>query len=253
MSNPHRIRSLLVSTLALLVGYGSPPRVAPSQSNSAVPVVVQRIVLGESVGGRPIRAVELGDATSPAKVLVIGCVHGDERAGIRVARLLIGGEPPSSVDLWVIPDLNPDGRAARTRGNLHGVDLNRNFPYRWAAAPRDRYYSGTHALSEPESRIARHLIQELQPKITIWFHQPLGLVDRSGGNVEVERRYARLVGLPLVRLTRYPGSAVGWSNHRFAGTTSFVVELPAGPLPAARARVFANSVLELVAPTPRHR
>lgn len=153
----------------------------------------------------------------------------------------------------MIPDLNPDGRAAHTRGNADGVDLNRNFPYRWRAASRGRYYSGTHALSEPESRVARRLIVNLQPAITIWFHQPLGLVDRSGGSVKVERRYARLVGLQLVRLTRYPGSAVGWSNHRFAGTTSFVVELPAGPLPAERARVFASSVLELVAHAPHHR
>jgi hypothetical protein len=30
----------------------------------------------------------------------------------------------------------------------------------------------------------------------------------------------------LRRLTRYPGSAAGWQNHRLTGSTAFVVELP---------------------------
>ena len=35
--------------------------------------------------------------------------------------------PPQTIDLWLVPTLNPDGRAADTRQNGHGVDLNRNF------------------------------------------------------------------------------------------------------------------------------
>lgn len=243
----------------MLLSWTVPPITATDvpARGAAVPAVraveVRRTILGVSGQGRPIRAAELGDTASPVKVLVVGCIHGDEPAGIRVARLLADGEPPSGIDLWVIPDLNPDGRAAHTRGNAHGVDLNRNFPYRWLPAARGRYYSGTRALSEPEARIAHRLILHLRPDVTIWFHQPFGLVDRSGGSPGIERRYARLVGLPLVRLTRYPGSGVGWSNHRFPNSTSFVVELPSGRLSPEDARVFANSIFELVAPAPHHR
>jgi protein MpaA len=73
--------------------------------------------------------------------------------------------------------------------------------------------------------------------VTIWFHQPLGVVDESGGSIAVERRFARTARLPLRRLTRYPGSAASWQDTRMPGTTAFVVELPSGrPSPAAVTR-----------------
>jgi hypothetical protein len=73
----------------------------------------------------------------------------------------------------------------------------------------------------------------------------MDLVDESGGNAAVERRFAALVGLPIARLTREPGSAVGWENQAFLGTTAFVVELPAGSLAPAAAERYADAVLEV--------
>lgn len=144
---------------------------------------------------------------------------------MRVAQRLIVSAPLRNAAIWVVPSLNPDGLAAGTRGNAHGVDLNRNFPFDWQ--PLDGLeYSGRHSLSEPESRTARRLILRLQPDITIWFHQPFDLVDRSGGDPLVERRFAQLIGLPLVRLSRYPGSASSWQNHALPQSSAFVVELP---------------------------
>src|SRR5947207_64866 len=64
-----------------------------------------------------------------------------------------------------------------------------------------------------------------------------------GGSVE--HRFARLSGLPLRRLTRYPGSAAGWQNHRLPGTTAFVVELPGGTLSPARVSRYAAAVRAL--------
>lgn len=182
-------------------------------------------MIGRSVGGRPIIATLKGDPGAPARVLVIGCVHGNEAAGIRVARRLIAGAPARSAAIWVVPSLNPDGVAANTRGNARGVDLNRNFPFDWQPLG-GLEYSGAHPLSEPESRTARRLILRVRPEITIWFHQPFDLVDRSGGDPTVERRFSQLVGLPLVRLRRYPGSASSWQNDALPKSTAFVVELP---------------------------
>jgi protein MpaA len=192
------------------------------------------------VQGRPIEAVEVGDP-SGTPVLVVGCVHGNEPAGIAVARLL-ERLSPRGLDLWIVRDLNPDGVASATRGNAHGVDLNRNFPYRWRAL-RGVYDSGPRPLSEPEARIARRLVLRLRPRVSVWFHQHLDLVWASGGDPAVERRFARVAGLPFRRLPALAGSAIDWQNHRLPGTTAFAAELPAGdPSPRAVVR-YARAVL----------
>jgi protein MpaA len=208
-------------------------------------VAARRLLIGHSRDGRALVARVKGDPEAATRVLVVGCIHGDEPAGTRVTRRLSAGPGPRrSAALWVLPTLNPDGLAAGTRGNADGVDLNRNFPFRWRPLGGGEY-SGREPLSEPESRAAWRLIRRLRPNITIWFHQPFDLVDRSGGDLAIERRYARLSGLPLVGLRRYPGSATGWQNHAFHRSTAFVVELPA-VVSTGLARRAARAVLTLV-------
>ncbi len=193
--------------------------------------------------------VTLGSRLAHHRLLVVGCIHGNECAGIAVARWLERASPPVDVRLWVIANLNPDGYAAGTRQNGRGVDLNRNFPWHWRPLEPlgGLHYSGAKPLSESESRIVARLIERIKPEVTVWFHQPLAVVDESGGRLDIERRYARLVGLPLRRLPRYPGSAAGWQNHLYTNT-SFVVELPPGRLTRAAAARFGDGLLDLVAP-----
>ena len=203
-----------------------------------------RLQLGNSAQGRAIDAVELGDPAATRKVLVVGCIHGNECAGVAIVRRLEKMAPPKGVALWLVESFNPDGRAAGTRGNARGVDLNRNFPAGWQRLG-GVFDSGARPLSELESRAAYRLILRERPAVSIWFHQHMSLVDGSGGDAAVERRFARLVGLPFVRLGRYPGSVTTWENEVLPGKTAFVVELPAGSLSAAQAARFAAAVLDV--------
>ena len=198
--------------------------------------------LGDSVQGREIVAVEVAGANPRTAVLVVGCIHGNEPAGIAIAHALMRVQPPTGVALWIVPDLNPDGVAAGTRQNTHGVDLNRNFPTGWLAQG-GIFASGRRPLSEPESRLAYRLIVRVRPNVSIWFHQHANLVDDSSGNRALERRFAAIAGLPLLPLTRYGGSAVTWESARFPGTSPFVVELPAGSVGPDSVRRFVRAVL----------
>ncbi len=167
----------------------------------------------------------------------MGCIHGDECAGRALLSAIASLPPPGGVQLWLVGEMNPDGTVAGTRQNARGVDLNRNFPYRWRRISDSTYYSGAAPASEAETRAAIRLILRVRPAVTIWYHQHEDLVDMSGGDRGIARLYARIAGLRATCLPFLPGTASGWSNHRFAGTTSFVVELPSGRIdPAALAR-----------------
>src|SRR5512133_2525697 len=92
-----------------------------------------RMLLGRSEDGRPIVAVRVGDPTG-TRVLVVGCIHGTECAGIAVARALERVQAP--VDLWIVRNLNPDGYARGVRQNGRGVDLNANWSSQWRGGGR---------------------------------------------------------------------------------------------------------------------
>jgi murein endopeptidase len=193
--------------------------------------------IGRSALRRPISAIEVGDPFGAPRALVVGCIHGDESAGLAITRALLKSHPQT--DLWLVPNLNPDGSARRQRENARGVDLNRNFSAGW----RRGRTSGPYPFSEPETRFARALIRRLRPSVTIWFHQPQGLVRAWGRSVPAARRYAALAGVPFRRIRWPAGSAPQWQNRRFRRGASYVVELPPGRLTATSARRYTRAVL----------
>jgi protein MpaA len=240
-----RLPAVLVAALAVVLA--TPATAAVEQ----VPPAPRIERLGRSVEGRPINVVRLGDPAAPRKVLVIGCIHGDEPEGRKIVDLLRTATPPPGVELLLVRNLNPDGFQRHTRQNAHGVDLNRNFPWRWRPGPHGTYYPGPRAGSEPETRALMRLVRRVRPQLAIYYHQHLGVTVRArGADPAVQREYARRTGLPLRSLPDYRGTAVGWENHAVPAGSAFVVELRAGPAPAAR---HADAVLALARrylPTP---
>jgi protein MpaA len=189
----------------------------------------------------------VGTGLATHRILVVGCIHGDECAGTAVTGRLVRAGPPAGTRLWIVHDLNPDGHAAGTRQNGRGVDLNRNFGAMWRPIGRrgDPQYSGPRPWSEPETRLIRALILRVHPTVTIWFHQPQGLVRAWGRSIPAARRYARLAHEPFRALPWPNGTGPNWQNHRFPGVPSFVVELPPGPLSPAAAQRHVRAILGL--------
>jgi protein MpaA len=204
----------------------------PGDGVSSAPV-------GTSTRGQPIRAFTLGSGRP--RILVVGCIHGDECAGSVVATRLLHARLSRRGSIIVVQDLNPDGHAARRRGNARGVDLNRNFPGTWKGIAT----AGPAPASEVETRLAMRLILRLRPDVTIWFHQPQALVRAWGPSVPIARRFARLAGMRFGRLRRPPGAATAWQAGAMPASRSFVVELPPGELGIREAGPYVRAILRL--------
>ena len=150
----------------------------------------------------------------------------------------------------MLNSVNPDGLRRRTRQNARGVELNRNFSFRWRRSARgSRYYGGPRPFSEPESRLIRRLVLRLRPQVSIWYHQPWDAVlVPCRGPAPVQRRYARLVGARVsCRGEGLRGTATSWQNRVVPGTTAFVVELPPGRVGAGSARRHARAAAVVAA------
>ncbi len=211
----------------------------------------ERIVIGRSVQKRPITAVQVGDPAGTRVALVVGVIHGDERAGLRITAAIkrrASAEASSlhGTQLWAIQTVNPDGLRAHTRKNAHGVDLNRNFPYRWRddVPHSNGYYPGPRPSSEPETRAVMAFARRIRPDLSIWYHQPWGAVLACRGRPPIAAEYAKLVAMGTsCRGKGLHGTAITWEMHAFPGSAAFVVEMPPGKISGGSAERQARAAL----------
>ncbi len=158
--------------------------------------------------------------TARRRVLVIGGLHGNEPATPPVVRGFLQAEIDPDIEVWLVPDANPDGSAAGLRCNANGVDLNRNFSWEWQAAD-----GGPAPLSEPETQTMTVLVERLQPDIVVWLHQPLGYASAIGATDPVlAQAWADATALPVSTDITQHGGGESWSAL-VAGAPSLLVEM----------------------------
>jgi protein MpaA len=211
----------------------------------------ERTVIGHSVEKRAITAVQIGDPAGSRVALVVGVIHGDERAGLQIVRALkhrAAQDPAalSGTQLWVIDTVNPDGLRSHTRKNARGVDLNRNYPFRWQddVPHSSGYYPGRRPASEPETSAVMSFVNRIQPDLSVWYHQPWGAVLSCRGRPPIAAEYAKLVGMRTsCRGKGLRGTAITWETHAFPDSAAFVVEMPPGKISGASADRQARAAL----------
>ncbi|NUP91040.1 MAG: succinylglutamate desuccinylase/aspartoacylase family protein [Candidatus Sumerlaeia bacterium] len=118
--------------------------------------------IGRSAEDRPLFLVHLRGPGEPSwRVMFIGQQHGDEHAGKDALCHLIRdlAEHPErlapGVDLWIVPQANPDGSEADRRTNANRMDLNRDHL----------------VLSQPETRAIHAAVQRVHPDVTVDCHE----------------------------------------------------------------------------------
>jgi murein peptide amidase A len=139
-------------------------------------------------------------------------VHGDEVEGTYLLQQLFSwlkDEETSEVKvpLVVIPILNVDGYRVGTRGNAHGVDLNRNYPAEsWTKECKNsQYYPGDKPLSELENQYLLSLFNKYPPALIITFHAWKPMINYNGDCRKVAAFLSDYNTYPVVeKLKKHP-------------------------------------------------
>lgn len=234
------------------LGLNAPLPTPPALVDPVPAKVTETRVIGQSVQGRDITAYRMGTPGGRV-VLIIGSIHGDEQKGIEITKRLRTLATPKGVDLWLIDTINPDGVAANTRQNANEVDLNRNFSAGWSYIPKStehRQYSGENPADQPETIALEAFVREIQPTVTVWYHQDANTITINGDRKVIPRTYAGYVGLvpgnvPCSQLCT--GTASTFVNKTVDDSTSFLVELPgSSKVTTAMIRQHAAALLAVI-------
>jgi Zinc carboxypeptidase len=201
-----------------------PPEIA-TPDITPTPLPGNPTIIGYSVAGRPLEVYKYGNGPT-GRIIVAGIHGGNESNTIKLAHELmmyIEEHPkiiPANITLYILPDLNPDGEA-RAHGvdgrvNDHGVDLNRNWPYKWVK-DYDRsscwHYretsAGDYGASEPEtSALLTFIVSHPEINALISYHAAaLGIF--AGGVPEFKPSIRLAKGLAKVSTFQYPPMDIG--------------------------------------------
>jgi len=174
------------------------------------PSLISKRVIGNSYLERPISAYIITSATkgvvaTRVKALLTSLMHAREPAGLTAVLYFIGhlldlyaqGDPEAAYllqtrEIWAVPFVNPDGyieneklvkmgQEPSVRKNRRhtcraspdsGVDINRNFGYKWARefAKCSEEYQGAEPFSEPETQAIKRICEENEFKTAVNFH-----------------------------------------------------------------------------------
>jgi hypothetical protein len=182
--------------------------------------IAKLVNVGKSVQGKDIVAIKITlgapltrDGSKPA-AMYIGAQHAREwitpEMNLRLMRHLLENytrdrkvrELVNTRELWIVPVANPDGydhtfeegqrlwrknlRDNNGNGQIdpaEGVDLNRNFAYRWgydnegsSPDPTSDTYRGPAPTSEPENKALESLVRRVTPEFFVNYHSAASLL-----------------------------------------------------------------------------
>jgi hypothetical protein len=168
-----------------------------STLQASYPSIARLDTIGYSLEGRPIYAFKISDNVEvdeedEPEVQFNGMVHAREPMGLEICMTTINylfvnqAEPEvadmiNTMEIWFVPIINVDGyvynettnpggggmwrKNRRDNGDgSFGVDLNRNWGFKWAAYPNSspdgstEIYHGTGPFSEPATQVMREFI-----------------------------------------------------------------------------------------------
>ncbi|MHC4131691.1 MAG: DUF2817 domain-containing protein [Planctomycetota bacterium] len=196
----------LIAISLLLGGCAEPIKIWPLFGEPKTSTSVENFVIGKSVEGRPIECIILGSGEDTT--FIIATIHGDEPAGTKLVyklseHLQKNPELLEGRKVILLPVANPDGIVHKTRENIRGIDLNRNFS---TTNRMNNEIHGYSPLSEPETQIIEQIINKYKPERIVSIHQPFGCIDYDGPGEDLANMIGELTDLPVEKLGARSGS-----------------------------------------------
>lgn len=187
-------------------------------------------IFGYSALGQPIFAHHFNN--NGPEVLILGGIHGDEIEGVTAARAILASlleSCPYKLNLTIVTEANPDGVLLKTRGNGHGVDLNRNMPTKdWSPEVKTpRYHPGPSAGSEPENQALMKFIDSKKPVCIISLHSWHPVLNVNGDCRKVAEVLSKWTGYKIDDDIGYPtpGCLGTWAGlERQSPTLTYEIE-----------------------------
>lgn len=156
--------------------------------------------LGDDGNGNTIWGMKLGkfDGSKPV-IMLTACIHGERFASfylIDFLRRLTDNSPKwrseldalkDAYDFYAVPVVTPSTFISGQRPNWNGVDINRNFDYKWEEydpGSDPNRQKGDAPFSEAESRAIRDLVLAHKPFVVIDIHDWGGLRNHTFYHVE---------------------------------------------------------------------
>ncbi len=188
--------------------------------------MIKKIKFGVSVEGKDLLGYTFTENKHLPYIFILAGVHGDEIEGLWIAnhcrKMWQDFFPYSFVQVFLVPEVNPDGVLRNTRTNSNKVDLNRNLPTTdWGSSSEmhERYPPGPYACSEPENQALVSLIESYQPIAILTLHSYLNPQINNNGNDEtgvIDWADELYKVSPYKKITR--GEGIGYATPGSLGT-----------------------------------
>ncbi len=207
-------------------------------------IITAKYVIGQTIENRPIYAVKISDNPdldeNEPEVLFNSLIHCREPAAMMAVMYYMyyllenyGVNPEvtylvNNREIFFIPLINVDGyeynrstnasgggmwrKNRRNNGGSYGIDLNRNFGYKWAydnsgssGTPSDDTYRGPSAFSEPETQSLRQFVNNRNIKTALNYHTYSNYLLYSWSYADIPTPDASLFEEYAIDMTRYNG------------------------------------------------
>ena len=194
---------------------------------------------------------------SGKNILFIGCIHGNEKAGILLSLQVLNkifSKNEIKNTLLCIPTANPDGNILNKRNNSKNIDINRNFPsenWKYQDSSKLRkdkiaFWGGKQPASEIETNFILKVDSIYNPSAIIILHQFMNCVEYDGSGKNLAEFISKYTKQEILNDIGYKTSgSIGSYFGNDKKKEVVTIEIPENPTDSLRQNII-NALVDVI-------